>query len=92
MRAKGSDRMAKKRAGLELGEAVRQARLGAGLILAELAKRIDTGISVISQYELGQSNTPAWRLHEISKATGYTFKVDRDGWHISKSKKRRRSG
>jgi len=81
--------MAKKRAALELGEAVRQARLGAGLILAELAKRIDTGISVISQYELGQSNTPAWRLHKIAKATGYTFSVDRDGWHIAKSKKRR---
>jgi|HubBroStandDraft_2_1064218.scaffolds.fasta_scaffold282343_2 transcriptional regulator with XRE-family HTH domain len=83
--------MAKKRTALELGEAVRQARQGAGLILAELANKIDTGISVISQYELGQSNTPAWRLHDIAKATGYTFSVDKDGWHIQKSKKRRPS-
>ena len=84
--------MAKKRTALELGEAVRQARQGAGLILEELAKRIDTGISVISQYELGQSNAPAWRLHRIAKATGYTFTVDGDGWHVSKSKKTSRRG
>jgi transcriptional regulator with XRE-family HTH domain len=84
--------MGKKRGSLELGEAVRQARQGAGLILAELAKRIDTGVSVVSQYELGQSNILAWRLHKIAKATGYTFSVDKDGWRISKSKKRRPSG
>jgi transcriptional regulator with XRE-family HTH domain len=83
--------MTKKRAAMTLGEAVRQARTGAGLILAELAERIDTGISVISQYELGQSNTPAWRLHAIAKATGHTFTVDKDGWHVARSKKRRPS-
>jgi transcriptional regulator with XRE-family HTH domain len=71
---------------LELGDAIHLARKGAGMTLRELAKSLDAGSSVVQQYEVGQSNPPAWRLHLIAKATGYTFTVDKRGWRVARSR------
>ncbi len=71
---------------LDLGDAIHVARKGAGLTLRALASSLDAGSSVVQQYEVGQSNPPAWRLHLIAKATGYTFTVDKRGWRVTRPK------
>lgn len=83
---KKAKKASKKLQHLELGDAIHVARKGAGLTLRALASSLDAGSSVVQQYEVGQSNPPAWRLHLIAKATGYTFTVDRHGWRVTKSR------
>ena len=64
----------------DLGRALRRAREHAGMTLKELAEKIDTAFTLVSQYELGQANPPAWRVQAIARATHRSFRVDARGW------------
>jgi transcriptional regulator with XRE-family HTH domain len=64
----------------DLGRAIRHAREEAGMTLKELAQKIHTAFTLVSQYELGQANPPAWRVQAIARATHRSFRVDARGW------------
>jgi transcriptional regulator with XRE-family HTH domain len=64
----------------DLGRAIRHAREQAGMTLKDLAEKIHTAFTLVSQYELGQANPPAWRVQAIARATRRSFRVDARGW------------
>jgi len=55
-------------AGGAVGQAVRQARLGAGVSLRELARRIGVSAATLSAIETGKTDLAVRRLHDIAAA------------------------
>lgn len=53
-----------------VGEAVRRARIEAGLTQAELAKRIEASASYITNVEAGRANLTVGQLAHIADALG----------------------
>ncbi len=57
------------------GEAVLTARRAAGLTQKQLAERLGTSASVISQYENGKVEPTVWSLNRIIEACGWKFRM-----------------